>query len=247
MNLDEAQTFVEMNSKLLDDTNKYSRCIDGRYENTGDLAMIAKPGGDVGDVMTLFSALNGLKISVPNETVLNLVVQAVGGAQYFNFDTDDQTEPTDFAAGCDHFAQARINPDAYGLTEEQISFISTQLSGFVQQGAHQEELHGNHVEQAVIVVDSETHGVSPLLHLGNNVLSAFVYQKTLHTEQLDALANKLQEALAIDGQAIEQDALRTAIYDSSAKQLALTLKFLAKNLPVFTALIDSQGEVSIAS
>lgn len=42
MNLDEAQTFVEMNSKLVSDTNKYSRCIDGRYENTGDLAMIAK-------------------------------------------------------------------------------------------------------------------------------------------------------------------------------------------------------------
>lgn len=247
MNLDEAQTFVEMNSKLLDGTNKYSRCIDGRYENTGALAMIAKPGGDVGDVMALFGALNFLKISLPNEAVLAIVVEAVGGAQHFNFDTDDQTEPTDFAAGCDHFAQARFNPEAYGLTAEQISFISMQLPLLVQQGAKQEVLHGGHAEQAVIVVDSETHSVSPLLHLGENVRATFVYQKTLHTEQLDGLARKLQEALASAGQVIEQDALRTAIYDTSAKQFATTLQLLAKNLPVFTALIDEQGEVSIAS
>lgn len=247
MNLDEAQTFVEMNSKLLDGTNKYSRCIDGRYENAGDLAMIAKPGADVGDVMVLFGALNFLKISLPNEAVLAVVVEAVGGPQHFNFDTDDQTEPTDFAAGCDHFAQARYNPEAYGLTAEQISFISTQLAGLVQQGARQEVLHGNYAEQAVIVVDSESHSISPLLHLGDNVRAAFVYQKTLHTQHLDVLAKKLQEALAVNGQAIEQDALRTAIYDASAKQLGATLKLLAKNLPVFTALIDEQGEVSIAS
>ena len=32
MNLEEAQVFVEMTSKPLDDMNRYSRCVDGRYE-----------------------------------------------------------------------------------------------------------------------------------------------------------------------------------------------------------------------
>lgn len=247
MNLDEAQTFVEMNSKLISVTNTSSRCIDGRYEGISDLPMVAKPGGDVGDVMALFCALNFLKISLPNETVVDIVVKSVGGPAHFNFDTDDRTEPADVGYGCNHFYEAKTNPENYGVTQEQIDFLGSQLPGLVQQGANQVVLHGNHAEQAVIVVDSETHGVTPLLRLGESLREAFIYQKTLHTQQLDILANQLQEALATAGQVVEQDALRAAIYDASAKQLTETLKLLAKDLPVYTALIDSHGEVSIAS
>ena len=247
MNLDEAQTFVEMNNKLVSETNVGSRCIDGRYENISDIPLIAKPGGDVGDIMALFCALNFLKISLPNETILNIVVGFVGGAPHFNFDTDDRTEPADVGYGCDHFKEAKLHPESYGITNEQIDFIGMQLPGLLEKGAHQEVLHGNHAEQAVIVVDSETHGISPLLRLGESLREAFVYQKTLHTKQLDTLANMLQEELAASGQVVEQNTLRAAVYDASAKQLTQTLKILASDLPVYTALIDSHGEVSIAS
>lgn len=247
MNLDEAQTFVEMNSQPITEINKYSRCVDGRYEQIVDCPMIAKPGGDVGDVMVLFAALNNLQVSLPFETVLDIVVQQIGGVEHFNFHTDDHTEPADVGLGCEHFEQAKEKPDTYGLIPEQMRFINQQLPGLVEKGAHQEVLHGNHLEQAVIVVDSETYGVVPLARLGDSIRAAFIYQKTLHSEQLDQFAKSLQEAIAASGKVVEEAEVRQAIYEALGKQLAETLKYLAKGLPVYTAMIDAAGEVSVAS
>ena len=247
MDIEQAQTFVEMNSKKLTDMNMHSRCISGRYESFENFPMIAKPGADPGDVMAAFGALNALQLTLPPETVLNAVVTMVGGAQSFRFHTDDHTEPTDLGAGCDHLTQAKIDPTAYGVTQEQIDFIFGQLPKLIEQGAVQEVLHGNRSEQAIIVIDSEHYGVTPLIHLGPNIRSAFIYQKTLHTQQLDRLVKLLQEALATQGQAVEDHAIRKALDDASGQQMAETLKRIAQGLPVFTANIDAEGVVTIGS
>jgi hypothetical protein len=247
MNLEEAQTFVEMNSRPITDSNRFSRCVDGRYDAIKDCPLIAKPGGDVGDIMAAFGALNILNQTVAPEKVLQSVVQNIGDVQHFNFHTDDHAEPADIGFGCGHFAQAKNDPTAYGVTQEQMDFIAAQLPLLVEQGAHQEVLHGNHAEQAVVVVDSESYGVLPLIHIGGNLREAFIYQKTIHTDQLNRLAQSLQEVLATDGQVVEEQALRTAIHDAFGKQLTETLKRLAEGLPVYTAMIDADGTVSIAS
>ncbi len=247
MDLEEAQTFVEMSSKPIDDTNRYGRCVDGRYENIQNCPMIAKPGGDVGDVMVAFAALNLLQLSLPSETVFSSVLEVVGGVKNFNFHTDDHSEPSDVGFGCGHFRLAKENPQDYGVTAEQMEFIAAQLPAMVEQGAHQEVLHGDHAEEAVIVVDSQTHGVLPLIRLGPTMREAFIYQKTFHTQQLDRLSQILQEALATAGQVVEEPQIRKAIEDAFGKQLTETLKRLAKGLPVYTAMIDSDGGVSIAS
>lgn len=247
MNLEEAQAFVEMNSRPLNETNQYSRCVDGRYENISNFPMIAKPGADAGDVMAAFAALNILGVSLPSEVVLEAVVTAIGGANKFAFHTDDHSEPSDIGFGCGHTKQAKNDPEAYGVTQEQMDFIFSQLPKLLEQGATQEVLHGDHAEQAVIVIDSETHGVQPLVRIGNNVREAFIYQKTLHSQQLDKLVKILQEVLAAYGQAVEEHAIRKALDDAFGKQLAETLKRLADGLPMYTAMIDAEGTVSIAS
>jgi hypothetical protein len=246
MDLEEAQVFVEMTSKPLDEFNKYSRCVDGRYENLQNFPMIAKPGADIGDVMAAFGALNILQKQLPNEAVLNAVITAIGGAQKFSFHTDDHAEPTQPGMGCGHFKQAFTDPAAYGVTQEQMEFINSQLPGLLEQGAIQEELHGDHAEQAVIVVDSDSHGIMPLIRVGDNLREAFVYHKTLHTQQLDALGRLLQEALAAQGEVVEDHEIRKALDDAFGKQLTETLKRLAEGLPVYTAMIDPEGAVSIA-
>mgnify|MGYP007089347195 CR=1 FL=1 len=247
MNLEEAQVFVEMTSQPLTEFNRQARCVDGRYENIQNFPMIAKPGGDVGDVMAAFAALNLLQKSLPNEIVLNAVVSIAGGPQKFSFHTDDHAEPNQPGLGCGHLKQAVTDPEAFGLTNGQTDFLVAQLPNLLEQGAHQEVLHGNHAEQATIVVDSETHGIMPLIRVGDNVRSAFVYQKTLHTQQLDALGKILQEELAKQGEVIEDHEIRKALDDAFGKQLTEILKRLASNLPVYTAMIDSEGSISIAS
>lgn len=245
MNSDQAQSFVEANAVLITDANKFARCVDGRYENITDCPMIAKPGGDAGDVMALYGALNILGKNLPMETPLNLVIENVNGTEHFNFHTDDKANPTDVGLGCGHVKQAKLDPDAYGLTAEQINFLVEQLPSLLEKGAHQEVLHGDHAEQAVIVVDSETHGVMPLLRDGENVSEAFIYQKTLHSQQLDQLSKSLQEAIAAQGEVVEESEIRKALNDSFGKQLSETLKRLANGLPIFTAAINESGSVKI--
>lgn len=247
MTLEEAQAFVEMNSKPLDDLNQWSRCVDGRYQGMANFPMIAKPGADAGDVMAAFGALNLLGKTLPSEAVLNAVVNVVGGVQKFAFHTDDHAEPTQPGMGCGHIGQAVADPESFGVTAEQMQFIVSELPKLLEQGAQQEVLHGEHGEQAVIVVNSETHGLLPMLRIGDNLREAFVYHKTLHTQQLDKLAKGLQEALAAQGEAVEDFQIRKALDDAFGKQLAEILKRLAKGLPVYTAMIESDGTVNIAS
>lgn len=247
MDIEQAQTFVEMNSKKLTDFNMHARCISGRYESFENFPMIAKPGADLGDVMAAFGALNILQQNLPNEVVLNAVVTSVGGLNSFRFHTDDHTEPSDLGAGCSHTGQAKIDPTAYGVTQEQMDFIFSELPKLVEKGAQQDVLHGNHAEKAIIVIDSETYGVTPLIHLGPNIRSAFIYQKTLHIQQLDKLGKLLQEALAAQGQAVEDHDIKKALDDVFGKQMAETLKRVAPGLPVFTANIDTEGVVTIGS
>ncbi len=247
MNLEEAQVFVEMNSKPLDGMNQWSRCVDGRYQGVTNFPMISKPGADAGDLMAAFGALNALGKTLPNETILNAVIEVVGGVQKFAFHTDDHAEPTQPGMGCGHIKQALGDPEAYGVTAEQMQFIFSELPKLLEQGAHQELLHGDHAEQAVVVVNSETHGVLPLIHVGSDLREAFVYQKTLHTQQLDKLGRILQEALATQGDVVEDFQIRKALDDAFGKQLGETLKRLASGLPVYTAMIDADGTVNIAS
>ncbi len=246
MNQEEVQKFLESSMVPITESNKFARCVDGRYENIADMPMIAKPGGDVGDVMAAFGALNLMGKELAPEAVLAAVEQVIGGIENFQFHTDAHADPESVGLGCGHFKQAKLDPDAYGVTAEQMEFIGAALPALLEQGAHQEVLQGDHAEQAVVVVDSESYGVKPLLREGEKLQEAFVYQKTWHTAQLDQLANALQESLATKGEAVEGAEIRTALNDAFGKQLTETLARLAKGLPVYVASINADGNVSIS-
>jgi hypothetical protein len=246
MTAEEAKLFVVQNKIELTDANSYARCVDGRYENLDNFPMIAKPGGDAGDVMAAFGALNMLQSSLPDQVVLDAVMTTIGGVQKFTFHTDSHADPNQPGIGCGHLKQAKIDPEAYVLTAEQISFILEQLPKLLEQGAHQEVLQGDHAEQATIVVSSEIFGLKPLVRKGDNLQEVFVYQQAAHQAQLGELAKVLQEALAASGEVAEEATIRKALDNAFGKQLTETLKRLANGLPVYTAIINTEGEVEIA-
>jgi len=246
MNLEEAQVFIEANKVAITDENKFGRCVDGRYENIIDCPMIAKPGGDAGDVMAVFGALNILGKSLPNETVLELVLENIGGSSHFNFHSDDHADAAVAGLGCGHLKQAKLDPSAYGLLQEQIDTIFAELPAMLEQGAHQEVLHGDHAEQAVIVVDSESYGAMPLLRSEDKLSEAFIYQKTWHEKQLDKLSQGIQMEFAKTGVVLEEAEVRNALDTAFGKQLGETLKRLASGLPVYVAKISESSEVSIS-
>lgn len=246
MNEQQVLEFAEAAKVTLSDTNLKARCVDGRYEGE-DVSMIAKPGGDTGDLMAAFGALNELNIQLDPQVVLDAVLTEINGAVNFQFHTDEHAEHDQAGTGmgCGHLKKAVLEPAAYDLTPEQLQFIAQELPGLLERGAHQEVLRGNHAEQATIVVESEHYGLKPLVRTAEGVTSVFVYQKTVHQQQLDKLARELQEKIAATGRPVEEAAVKQALDKAFGQQLAVTLERLAKDLPVYTVSIDEHGNVSL--
>ena len=239
----DVKTFAEA-AKI--STNNLSRCVDGRYEGLEPFPAIAKPGADAGDVMVAFAALNLLKTKLSNDQVMAAVVDLAGGMSNFRFHSDEHAEHDELGAGmgCGHIKQAKLDPAAYGLTQDQIEFLLEQLPRLLTAGAHQEVLKGNHAEQAVVVVNSQSYSIKPLLRDGNELKEAFVYQKTIHGQQLEKLARQLQSLLESAGQKFEINQVHSAVTGSFQKQLTETLKRLASNLETVEITIDGSGQVS---
>ncbi len=245
MSEEQALKFVESAKLPISETNKLARCVDGRYENIPDMPLAAKPGGDAGDVMALFAALNLLGQSLASDEVVKIIADSIGGEQNFRFHTDEHAENSVPGLGCGHLKQAKFYPAAYGLQQEQIDSIFEALPHLIKKGAQQETVHGDHAEQGVIVIDSEDYGIKPLLRNGEEVQEVFVYQKTLHDDQLSKIAKTTQAVLAEQGVVVEEPQVRKALDDAFGKQLTETLQRLAKDLPVYTVKISANGEVEI--
>jgi hypothetical protein len=244
MTAEQVEAFVEANKYAVDLNTISSRCVDGRYKQSSDLSPVAKPGADAGTLMTAFGALNDLQVHPDMAEVLGVVKELIGGDSRFNFHTDSHAEHDHLAPGmgCGHLKQAKNDPDAYSVTQEQIDFIFSVLPNIIQGGGQQVVLDGSHGEQAVLVVESESHSVAPQADDGTQV---FVYQKTFDERLLERLAEVLYEKYSSQYPALSREAMHEAVVNVSTVQLHETLKRLANGLPIYVAAIDPEGLVKI--
>lgn len=242
MDIEQAQEFANAQKVPLTAQNMHSRCVDGRYEGDG-LPMIAKPGGDIGDVMVLMAAANELGVKLDPHQALEIVTKRVGGVSEFQCHTDEHAENEHAAhgMGCGHFKKSLLEPEVYGLSKEQTEALAKEVNLVVEQGAHEEVLHGDHAEQAVLVVESDKYGIAPLRRTEQGVQEAFVYQKGVHQNQLKEMAKDSQELLAEQGIEVSLSDMEKAVEDSFTKQLTATLQRLAVGLPVFSVVFDEVG------
>ncbi len=242
----QVEKFVDQNKFPITPANLQSRCVDGRpavAEQGEYLPAVSKPGSDVGDLMIALGSLNELGLKIAPEKVLEIILENNGGVQNFKFHTDSHTEDKQVGPGlgCGHINKATIDPEDYHLTSEQTEFIKNVLPSLLEKGAKQVVLHGDHEEQAVLVVLSSKYGVRPY----TDEAQAFIYQQTLHQQQLDSLAKPLSKYLASIGQEIDESKLRLTIDQVFAKQLGATLSRIAKGLPMYKVEISDVGDVQV--
>lgn len=244
----EVGVFVQANCyEITPGTENMSRCVDGRY-TVGDneqLPPLAKPGGDAGDFLTAFAALQQLGI-YPDETLIYKAVMAtVGGEAHFSFHTDThaQHDHKGPGRGCGHLAQADATPHAYNVTKADTNFIFNALAQLKQKGAHEVTLEGDHNEGAVIVViRGDNYSILPQ---GADGKQAFVYHAVLDNKRLELLAQKIYEIFTLKGAKIEFSTLHTTIKELAQKQLNETVKRLALNrgLSIYIVSFDKNGGV----
>ena len=219
-----ARSFVEKN---MIPAHNSRCCIDGRYPH-GDVPACARPGGDPGYFMEILAGLRkiGFNLNSQNaQAVLDTIIDTLGGPTKIDWHTDEHSNGV--AGGCKHIANARNNPNDYGLTGGDAELIEQTLLRLKSQGGNEIVLKGEHKERAVLILNSRDLSIN---HQGEDGDQVFVYHKAIDQEQRDILVQAVSARFGLDNAEL-LEATNTA----SANQLEATADVVAKNLPRYIA------------
>ena len=247
--LEKVAEFVKTNLVAITDENKQRRCVDGRYSgNDAEHAVVAVPGGDAGELLASFAALNKLEVQIDNSKIERVILEAVGGTEHFNFHTDEHAE-SDHAGhgmGCGHLKLARNNLEDYGVTKDQMEFLFGELEHLAEIGAHEVILSGEHGEKMVLVVESDKWSVKPkFISDSGEETQAFVYQSSLDMEMINQIAIGLHQLIVDSDRTLELEEVRQSLIGASTNQRTQTLARLAPDLPKYKISFDDSGEPSV--
>ncbi len=200
-------------------------CIDGRYPY-GDVPACARPGGDPGYFMEILAGLRkiGFNLNPQNaQAVLDIIIDTLGGPKKIDWHTDEDSNAV--AGGCKHIANARNNPNDYGLTEDDAELIEQTLLRLKGQGGNEVVLKGEHKERAVLILNSQDLSIN---HQGEDGDQVFVYHKAIDQEQRDILVQAVSAKFGLNNAELLE-----ATNAASASQLEATANVVAKGLPRF--------------
>lgn len=242
----QVQTLVSQNKYKVHEASRFiSRCIDGRYPNSPDLPALAFPGGDAGEIALIYATGKTYGFSVDLKKTAAVVEKMVGGVKKLNFHTDSHADTSKVAAGCGHIKQLTTDTEAYHTDAEFVSFLLQYLSSAKKKGAQEIELHGDHQEGAILLLQGE-YGVQPQLQMetdeGRKTVQVFVFHKMLVDERHKALAKLLIEKKAVDlPPECDEEYLYSILSEMTENHLFETVKRLAKGLPIYSIRFDSEG------
>lgn len=210
---------------------------------------LAKPGADIGDLMIVFAANREYGLEIKKEKIFKAVLETVGGFENFRFHTDDhnlnsKSEILNSFLGCGHFKQAYQDSAAYSLSKEEIKAINKFLTEAKKKGAKGEVLQGEHLEGAVLIVKGDHWSIAPQLMLNNEVIEAFIYQKTLDDKRRRILAKHLLPYVKAPF-SVDEEYLYQIMSQVADNQLLETVSRLAKDLPVYEVAFEEDGGFEI--
>lgn len=228
-------------------SNMKARCVDGRPGISDEsFPVVSYPGAHGGDAMVLFSAVNSLGVADKfSPEALIEMVRSLSDDGKFHFHTDQKAveEQQVCGWGCGHMKNAYLNPHDYGVTSDQMQALFNQCEYFEGcDKSNQVTLQGQHLETAVVVVESEHWGLKPYIEDAQQVFQAFVYHKTFHEQHLERLANCLADAISSE---MDRLVVRSAIDTAYAIQLGQTLSRLAQGYPIYAVKVASNGEFTV--
>lgn len=230
-------------------TEFISRCIDGRYENKEDLPALAYPGADAGELALILATANAYGFEANGELAFQSLAEVVGGEQHLSFHTDSHADKAHVLAGCGHIKQINASHDDYSVTQEQSAFIIKKFGQVLKQGAKQEVLHGDHNEEAVVMINGN-YGIYPKYTLQTDeseiATSIFEYHKTLVDARHKKLAKTLIKNNAVTlPEGCGEDYLYQVFSETSENHLMETAGRLAKGLPIYQVTFKDNGEFKI--
>lgn len=231
--------------KVQENNRLFSRCIDGRYKNSDDLAPMGFPGADIGDLAVIFSVANNFGFELDQEKAYSSFLNVIGGAKNFQLHSDHHNDQDIPGSGCGHFKQMQLDPKAYNIEQDQLDFIKKYLMDLKKKGAKEIVLEGDHIEGAVLMVNGnysvKTRCVVETDH-GMKETEVFIYHSTLVDERHRLLAKQLLADKAVElYNGFDAEYLYDALSETSENHLMETAKRLAKGLPIYSVVFKEDG------
>jgi len=247
LTLDEVRNLVATNSYEVTEKNKLlTRCIDGRYKNSPDLAPVGFPGGDIGQLAVIITAANNFGFEIDLEKTFQSLIEVIGGKKNFGLHTDSHGDPKKIASGCGHFKQINLDSKAYNLTKEQVDFIYKKVEEVKKAGANEVVLQGDHLEGAVLLVYGNNKSVMNQFTVKGKTVQVFVFHQTLSDLGNRLLAKKLiaDKALILPPE-LDENYLFISLSEIAEIHLMETATRLAKGLPIYKVNFEDDGETEI--
>ncbi len=188
------------------------RCVDGRYEEEGRLAV---PGGALGLLFMLNALTQKLGIKKSIAELRDEFENLIGT---LSFHTDDHNLGSEYlCAGCGHAMLVQNAPEKYGIEPNVLDNL--QLKRGSSYEGKEEVLRGDHKELAVVIINDEKEVILPAGYTPDKSTSFFVFHRGVAIRALSEIANAL--GYSADKVRVEE------IVDMHAK---LTLDSLSKKL-----------------
>ncbi len=193
------------------------RCVDGRYkENQMKDAPLATAGGNAGNLASALAARNALDIRSDRTLFVQALIITLGG-KISSFGMHDLAEALieEKPIHCGHFANIFADPEAYGLTGQDMDFLKRTLTELKHKGATEEILDGPHAERAIADIIRTDIDLKPR----SNDAQVFVHHSALEREFLDHYAHHLAQIGAVS----DESAFFQAMSQQSANHLETTV------------------------
>ncbi|NTU46022.1 hypothetical protein HGA88_00150 [Candidatus Roizmanbacteria bacterium] len=243
------QDLITANTYPVEESTRFiSRCMEGQYEKA-PLPSLAIPGGDAGDLAILYATGEKYGFTVEYEKALDTFLDLIGGSANFSLHTDCYAAGNEGAAGCSCLQQIRLHGEAFGITQEQIVILNSQIERVKKEGAQELLLNGDHQEGAVLIVEGQ-YGVLPQYQTssfaGAGVVQVLVFQKTLVDARHKEFARKLVEnggVKLLDG--CDEEYLYETLSETTDDHFLETVKRITPGLPLYLVRFDEAGEFTV--
>ncbi|OGK62878.1 hypothetical protein A2334_01790 [Candidatus Roizmanbacteria bacterium RIFOXYB2_FULL_38_10] len=235
--------------EVKEDGQYRSRCIDGRYGDTPNLPGLAIPGADAGELVLIIAASNEYGFELDKDKAYRTLVEIIGGENNLGFHTDIHTQKGNVFEGCGHMSQILLTPKDYGVTSEDLQFVTNTFTKAKIQGAKEQILREDHIEGAVVLVKGE-YSIYPqydaLVEGHRKHTQVFVYHTDLVNKRHRLLAKSLYENKAVTlPQGCDDEYLYEVLSETGEAHLMETLKCLGAALPIYEVTFDKDGGVDL--
>lgn len=233
---EEVVFLIKENLYRVKEENQFFSCsFEGRVDlslKKEELSPLAKPGADFSDLFILFSTNRAFGLNLEKEEILKIFKKTFQEEKNFNFSFDF------------YFSQVKKNPKSYGLENEEIEFCQKVAYDLFKNGAKKQELFGEHLEGAFLIVKSLKYSIFPRLKVEDEEKMVYVYQKSLDDRRRRILAKNLFLKTKLPF-SVDEEYFYEILSLTADDHLLTTINFFPAKLPVFEVIFDLEGRFEV--